>query len=213
MGATLVAYTGTKFAVRAICEGLAYTARHCFESAGRSGRIVVAGGGTGSSAWMQVFADVLEVPLQIARTPEVGARGALLLHPGDIALAVGGVNDDEPAIGEAIDEEIVDRAAIGIAHHRVARRILLQRGHVVGDEPLEVGERVGAADDDDLLRDVRRPDAAEDLADRRRLVVDGHDHGEEGRGRKLHQSAAFKSVLLKSSPLKSSGSRRDFDSA
>lgn len=64
--------------IRAICEGLAYTARHCFESAGRSGRIVVAGGGTGSSAWMQVFADVLEVPLQIARTPEVGARGAVL---------------------------------------------------------------------------------------------------------------------------------------
>jgi xylulokinase/erythritol kinase len=27
---------------------------------------------------MQVFADVLEVPLQIARTPEVGARGAVL---------------------------------------------------------------------------------------------------------------------------------------
>ena len=31
-----------------------------------------------SSAWMQVFADVLEVPLQLARTPEVGARGAVL---------------------------------------------------------------------------------------------------------------------------------------
>ena len=64
--------------IRAICEGLAYTARHCFESAGRTGRIVVAGGGTGSSAWMQVFADVLEVPLQLARNPEVGARGAVL---------------------------------------------------------------------------------------------------------------------------------------
>ena len=64
--------------IRAICEGLAYTARHCFESVGRTGRIVVSGGGTGSSAWMQVFADVLEVPLQLARNPEVGARGAVL---------------------------------------------------------------------------------------------------------------------------------------
>jgi erythritol kinase len=64
--------------IRAICEGLAYTARHCFETAGRTGRIVVCGGGTGSSAWMQVFADVLELPLQRARTPEVGARGAVL---------------------------------------------------------------------------------------------------------------------------------------
>ena len=64
--------------IRAICEGLAYTARHCFDAAGRTGRIVVTGGGTGSSAWMQAFADVLEVPLQRARTPEVGARGAVL---------------------------------------------------------------------------------------------------------------------------------------
>lgn len=64
--------------IRGVCEGLAYTARHCFEAAGRTGRIVVAGGGTGSSAWMQVFADVLEVPLHLARNPEVGARGAVL---------------------------------------------------------------------------------------------------------------------------------------
>ena len=64
--------------VRAVCEGLAYTARHCFEAAGRSGRIVVAGGGSRSSNWMQMFADVLEVPLELARNPEVGARGAVL---------------------------------------------------------------------------------------------------------------------------------------
>jgi sugar (pentulose or hexulose) kinase len=64
--------------VRAMCEGLAYTARHCFEAAGRSGRIVVTGGGSKSSNWMQMFADVLEVPLVLARTPEVGARGAVL---------------------------------------------------------------------------------------------------------------------------------------
>jgi xylulokinase/erythritol kinase len=58
--------------VRAVCEGLAYTARHCFAAAGRSGRIVVAGGGSKSSNWMQMFADVLEVPLELARNPEVG---------------------------------------------------------------------------------------------------------------------------------------------
>ncbi len=65
--------------VRAVCEGLAYTARHCFAAAGRSGRIVVAGGGSKSSNWMQMFADVLEVPLELARNPEVGARGAVLV--------------------------------------------------------------------------------------------------------------------------------------
>jgi erythritol kinase len=65
--------------VRAVCEGLAYSARHCFEAAGRSGRIRVCGGGSRSSAWLQVFADVLGAPLECARTPEVGARGAVLV--------------------------------------------------------------------------------------------------------------------------------------
>jgi erythritol kinase len=68
--------------VRAVCEGLAYAARHCFEVAGLSGRLVVCGGGTRSGPWMQVFADVLGVPLELARTPEVGARGAVLVAAG-----------------------------------------------------------------------------------------------------------------------------------
>ncbi|GAA0943551.1 FGGY-family carbohydrate kinase [Pseudonocardia zijingensis] len=74
--------------VRAVCEGLAYAARHCFDAA-RSvrtpgaeasgpARIVACGGGTRSRPWLQVFADVLGVPLELARTPEVGARGAVL---------------------------------------------------------------------------------------------------------------------------------------
>jgi erythritol kinase len=64
--------------VRAVCEGLAYAARHCFAAAGGVGRIVACGGGTRSRPWLQVFADVLGVPLELARTPEVGARGAVL---------------------------------------------------------------------------------------------------------------------------------------
>lgn len=64
--------------IRAMCEGLAYAARHCFAAAGHTGRVVVCGGGARSQPWLQVFADVLRVPLQVARTPEVGARGAVL---------------------------------------------------------------------------------------------------------------------------------------
>lgn len=70
--------TTTHDLVRAMCEGLAYAARHCFTAAGRSGRVVACGGGTRSRPWLQVFADVLGVPLEVARTPEVGARGAVL---------------------------------------------------------------------------------------------------------------------------------------
>jgi xylulokinase/erythritol kinase len=64
--------------IRAVCEGLAYAARHCFDAAGGVTRLVACGGGTRSRPWLQVFADVLGVPLELARTPEVGARGAVL---------------------------------------------------------------------------------------------------------------------------------------
>lgn len=64
--------------LRAVCEGLGYAARHCFDAAGGATRIVACGGGTRSRPWLQVFADVLGVPLELARTPEVGARGAVL---------------------------------------------------------------------------------------------------------------------------------------
>ena len=40
--------------------------------------MVACGGGTGSRGWLQVFADVLGTPVHLARTPEVGARGAVL---------------------------------------------------------------------------------------------------------------------------------------
>jgi sugar (pentulose or hexulose) kinase len=65
--------------VRAACEGLAFAAKHCFEAAGLTGEVAVCGGGTGSEAWLQVFADVLGRPLRVARGPEVGARGAALV--------------------------------------------------------------------------------------------------------------------------------------
>ncbi|MET8388438.1 FGGY-family carbohydrate kinase [Streptosporangium canum] len=64
--------------VRAGCEGLAFAARHCFEAAGLTGEVAVCGGGTGSEAWLQLFADALGRPLRLARGPEVGARGAAL---------------------------------------------------------------------------------------------------------------------------------------
>ncbi|HVX44791.1 MAG TPA: FGGY-family carbohydrate kinase, partial [Mycobacteriales bacterium] len=77
--------------VRALCESLAYAARQCLEAAGLSGRLVVCGGGTRSLPWLRIFAGVLDRPLYIARSPEVGARGAVVR--GLVAT------------GHAIDEE------------------------------------------------------------------------------------------------------------
>ncbi|WP_432586752.1 FGGY-family carbohydrate kinase [Streptomyces sp. HD1123-B1] len=64
-------------AVRAVCESIAYAARHCLEAAGLSANLALCGGGTRSRAWTQLFADVLGRPVRIPGEPEVGARGAV----------------------------------------------------------------------------------------------------------------------------------------
>ena len=64
--------------IRAVCEGIAYAARHCLEAAGLDGELSICGGGAESEAWRQILADVLQQPLKIARGPEVGARGTAI---------------------------------------------------------------------------------------------------------------------------------------
>ena len=72
--------TGRGDVVRAVCEGIAYTARNCFERAASSadaqGRLVACGGGSRSGVWAQIFADVLERPLVVPDDPGLGTRGA-----------------------------------------------------------------------------------------------------------------------------------------
>jgi xylulokinase/erythritol kinase len=63
--------------IRATCEGIGYAARHCLEAAGLTGSLAVCGGGTRSSAWMRLLADVLGRPLWVV-AGVVGARGAVL---------------------------------------------------------------------------------------------------------------------------------------
>lgn len=119
--------------VRAMCEGLAYAARHCFEMAGRSGRLVVCGGGTGSRAWMRVFADVLGAPLELARTPEVGARGAVLVAAGALGeqpdtaawTAPSSVVDPDPSQHQRYS----DGYQRYLAHLAAARPLWISRDH------------------------------------------------------------------------------------
>ena len=72
--------TGRGEVVRAVCEGIAYTARNCFERAASSaaggGVLVACGGGSRSGPWAQIFADVLEQPLVVPNDPGLGTRGA-----------------------------------------------------------------------------------------------------------------------------------------
>ncbi|MHA6799890.1 FGGY family carbohydrate kinase [Bounagaea algeriensis] len=64
--------------VRAICEAVAYAARHNLESAGLHGTVSACGGGARSSGWSQIFADVLGQSLHVPDEEGVGARGAAL---------------------------------------------------------------------------------------------------------------------------------------
>ncbi|KAA5827156.1 FGGY-family carbohydrate kinase [Saccharopolyspora hirsuta] len=64
--------------VRAMCEAVAYAARHNLESAGLTGEVSACGGGARSAAWSQIFADVLGRPLHVPYEEGVGARGAAM---------------------------------------------------------------------------------------------------------------------------------------
>jgi sugar (pentulose or hexulose) kinase len=75
--------------IRATCEGLAYAARDCFEAAGLTGKLMVAGGGARSVPWLRIFASVLNRPLYVAASPQVGAKGAV-----QAALDIVGVDYD-----------------------------------------------------------------------------------------------------------------------
>ena len=64
--------------IRGLCEGLAYSARNCFEQAGPTGPVYVCGGGSRSGNWLQILASALNRPVKPATSGHVGARGAVL---------------------------------------------------------------------------------------------------------------------------------------
>lgn len=67
--------TGRADVVRALCESVAYSARHCMETLGASGAVTACGGGARSAEWARIFAGVLGVDLHVC-DEAVGIRGA-----------------------------------------------------------------------------------------------------------------------------------------
>lgn len=101
--------SGREDLVRAVCEGIAFAARDCFERAGLTGALYVCGGGTRSHEWMHVFADVLGRPVRLARAAGIGARGAVLTH----LRATG--QDPDPGVWTATDQVIhPDRSHVAL---------------------------------------------------------------------------------------------------
>ncbi len=118
--------------VRAICEAVAYAARHCFESAGLTGELTVCGGGARTRPWLEIFANVLNRPLRIARGPEVGARGAVLCAAERLGLPIesgdwtapAGTCEPTPHLAAIYDEGYAEyrrRLESARAHWRGAR--------------------------------------------------------------------------------------------
>ena len=72
---------------------------------------------------------------------------------------VGGVRDgEEAAVVEAVGEEVVEHAAVGLAEDAVLGAALGDLGHVVGEDPLEELLRLRAARLDLAhVRDVEQP--------------------------------------------------------
>lgn len=96
--------------VMAVCESVAYAARHCIEAAGLTGQVSVCGGGSNSQTWSQMVADVLQRPLHVARRPEVGARGAAL-----VAMQVAGIDHDADAW--TASEEVIEPRRTTAGHY------------------------------------------------------------------------------------------------
>ncbi|MEV0715374.1 FGGY-family carbohydrate kinase [Asanoa sp. NPDC050611] len=107
--------------VRATCEAIAYSARHCLTAASLSGELAACGGGVGSAEWAQIFADVLDRPVRVLAGEEIGARGAALAALSTVASEPTGWT---PA-GTVVEPAAPDRYAAGydryLAHVAQAR--------------------------------------------------------------------------------------------
>lgn len=69
--------------VRAIYEGIVFSHRHHIDKLKAQGgsfkRARIAGGVVNSDFWIQMFADILQVPIEVTKTKELGAMGAAII--------------------------------------------------------------------------------------------------------------------------------------
>jgi len=78
----IAGWHGRAHLLRALFEGVAFEHRRHVETLHKAGAdfdsVVLSGGGSRSSVWPQIFADVLGVPVTVARSRETGALGAAI---------------------------------------------------------------------------------------------------------------------------------------
>ena len=102
--------------VRALLEGCAYSVRYNMEqmeeaSGLRIEKLTVCGGGSKNSFWLQIFADILQKPLQVSHIQEAAIAGAAMLAKGaDTGQDLGGnTGADKTVFPNETNGEIYDR--------------------------------------------------------------------------------------------------------
>ncbi len=86
--------------LRAVYEGVAFShllqMEHIFANRSRPDCIRMAGGATNSKVWVQIFADVFGIPMEIVSGAEMGAKGAAI----DASVACGIYSDVQSAVSK-----------------------------------------------------------------------------------------------------------------
>jgi erythritol kinase (D-erythritol 1-phosphate-forming) len=71
---------------RAVVNGLSLAIRDCLTAANGTASLALAGGGARSEYWAQTIADATNTTVRCTNTPEVGARGAVLVGATDLGV-------------------------------------------------------------------------------------------------------------------------------
>ena len=71
----------------------------------------------------------------------------ILLHPSPVLIDIGGIDDEEEVVlSHLIDQQVIDRSAVGIEHHSVVDLSEGGVGHIVGEDVLHVAFCIRARD-------------------------------------------------------------------
>ena len=72
----------------------------------------------------------------------------MLLHPCHVLVDVGGIDDQEELLGShLVDQQVVDGAAVGVAHHAVEDLPIGGVFHIVGEDMVDVALGIRTSDE------------------------------------------------------------------
>ncbi len=123
--------------LRALYEGVVFGHLSHIEKLRRAGGQIntarLAGGGSRSAVWSQMFADTIQVPMEISDGNELGARGAAL----SAGIGAGIYSDYAEAVREAVSVVRVHEPIAANTPHYMARYAEYERVIKVMQEPWE----------------------------------------------------------------------------